>query len=184
MSHEPHQANRESIPATPAAAEPSNRNPAPDQPVAPRERLPGLLAGIAGAAFLLVGIAGFVPGLTTDVDQLELAGHTSGAELLGVFQVSVLHNVLHLALGVLGLVGARRVRWAVGYLLVAGVAYLLLWVYGLLVGHDSAANVVPLNSADNWLHLGLGLVMVAAGALSGQGIVFGNGPRPRQARSR
>ncbi len=180
MSHEPQPGNPESIPATPAATTVTNHGGGAG--TAPRERLPGLLAAVAGVAFLLVGMAGFVPGLTSGLDDLAVAGHTSGAELLGVFQVSVLHNVLHLALGVLGLVAARRVRRAVGYLLLGGVAYLLLWVYGLLVGHDRAANVVPLNSADNWLHLGLGLVMVAAGPLGGQGIVFGNGPRPRQAR--
>ncbi|MCH1868732.1 DUF4383 domain-containing protein [Nocardioides sp. CFH 31398] len=181
MSHEPHLGKPESIPATPAAAEATN--PTPERPAAPRERLPGLLAAAAGVTFVLVGVAGFVPGLTTDLGQLGLAGHTSDAELLGVFQVSALHNVLHFALGAVGLVAAARVRTSVAYLLLGGIAYLLLWVYGLVVGHDSAANVVPLNGADNWLHLGLGLVMVAAGAFSGQGVVFGNGPRPRQARS-
>ena len=38
----------------------------------------------------------FIPGVTTSYDQLELAGHESGAELLGIFQVSILHNVVHL----------------------------------------------------------------------------------------
>lgn len=47
------------------------------------------------------------------------------------------------------------------YLLWGGVVYLVLWLYGLFVGHDSPANFIPLNSADNWLHLGLGVTMVA-----------------------
>ncbi|HEV7622841.1 MAG TPA: DUF4383 domain-containing protein, partial [Amnibacterium sp.] len=51
-----------------------------------------------GVVFLLVGIAGFVPGLTTGT--LTFAGPTSGAELIGLFQVSVLHNVVHLLYGV------------------------------------------------------------------------------------
>lgn len=37
----------------------------------------------------------------------------------------------------------------------------MLFVYGLIIDLDSAANFVPLNSADNWLHLGLGVAMVA-----------------------
>ncbi|WP_144837405.1 DUF4383 domain-containing protein, partial [Kocuria rosea] len=48
----------------------------------------------------------------------------------------------------------------VHYLLWGGVVYLGLWIYGLLSGQDSAANFVPLNPADDWLHLVLGVTMV------------------------
>jgi hypothetical protein len=40
-----------------------------------------------------------------------------------------------------------------------------LWVYGLAIDHDTDANFVPLNDADNWLHLGLGAGMVLLGLL-------------------
>ena len=67
-------------------------------------------AAAVGVAFLVAGVAGFVPGITTNLDGLELAGHESGAELLGVFQVSILHNVVHLIFGVVGLShGAERI---------------------------------------------------------------------------
>ncbi|MEJ7690552.1 MAG: DUF4383 domain-containing protein [Nocardioidaceae bacterium] len=46
-----------------------------------------------------------------------------------------------------------------------GVIYLVLWIYGLLVGQESNANFVPLNTADNWLHLFLGIGMIALGVL-------------------
>jgi hypothetical protein len=46
--------------------------------------------------------------------------------------------------------------------------YLVLWVYGLLIESDSAANFVPLNTADNWLHLALGVGMVALALLLGR----------------
>jgi len=49
------------------------------------------------------------------------------------------------------------------YLVGGGAVYLVLWLYGLLIGHDTPANFVPVNSADNWLHLILGLGMVALG---------------------
>jgi hypothetical protein len=39
-------------------------------------------------------------------------------------------------------------------------------VYGLVIDPGSAANFVPLNGADNWLHLGLGVVMLAAGLIA------------------
>lgn len=130
-----------------------------------------LAALVVGAVFLLVGILGFVPGITTHYDDLGLAGHQSGAMLLGVFQVSVLHNVVHLLFGVAGLLLARSWAGARGYLIVGGVVYLLLWLYGLLIGHESAANFVPVNMADNWLHLFLGIAMIAMGYLLSRGRV-------------
>ncbi len=130
-----------------------------------RGRSARLLALVVGAVFVVVGILGFIPGITTDHDQLRFAGHESQAQLLGVFQVSVLHNLLHLGLGVAGLAAARRNSWSVAYLFLGGVAYLGLWVWGMAVSADSEANLVPLDSADNWLHLGLGVGMLALGTL-------------------
>lgn len=120
---------------------------------------------LVGAVFLLVGILGFVPGITTDYDAMEFASHDSGAELLGIFQVSVLHNLVHLAFGVAGLAMARTAAGARTFLLGGGAVYLVLWLYGLIVGHDTDANFVPLNTADDWLHFGLGIGMIALGAL-------------------
>ncbi|GAA4360863.1 DUF4383 domain-containing protein [Paeniglutamicibacter cryotolerans] len=114
-----------------------------------------------GAVFLLVGILGFIPGITSNYDQLSFASHHSEALLLGIFQVSVLHNVVHLLFGVAGIALAKTWSGARGYLLWGGVIYLLLWIYGLFIDHDSNANFVPVNGADNWLHLVLGIVMVA-----------------------
>jgi len=131
-----------------------------------------VVALVFGAVFLVVGIAGFIPGVTSGYDTMQFAGHHSEAMLLGVFQVSILHNLVHLLYGVAGVLLSRTSRLARLFLLVGGLVYLVLWVYGLTIGHDSAANFVPLNSADNWLHLGLGVAMVAASFLPGD--------RPRQ----
>ncbi|WP_245866231.1 DUF4383 domain-containing protein [Prauserella marina] len=122
---------------------------------------------VVAALFLVVGILGFVPGVTTNYDSLTFAGHHSGALLLGVFAVSVLHNIVHLLFGVAGFVLARTAGGARGYLIGGGVVYAVLWLYGLLIGQDSAANFVPLNTADNWLHLGLAVLMIGLGAVLG-----------------
>jgi hypothetical protein len=127
-----------------------------------------LAALIVGAVFLLVGIAGFIPGLTTNYDMLSFAGHHSGAMLLGIFAVSVLHNIVHLLFGVAGIVAARTFAAAKWYLIGGGVVYLVLFVYGLVINHDTAANFVPVNTADNWLHLGLAIGMIALGVLLGR----------------
>jgi len=126
------------------------------------------LARVVGATFLLVGILGFIPGITTHYDDMSFAGHMSGAKLLDVFQVSVLHNVVHLLFGVAGLALSRTVRSSFTYLVGGGVIYLVLWVYGLVTDHASDANFVPVNDADNWLHLVLGLGMIALGLVGRQ----------------
>lgn len=118
-------------------------------------------ARVLGLAFLAAGILGFVPGVTAGSVTLQAAGRESEAMLLGLFQVSVLHNLVHLAFGVVGLVMARTARTARTYLLLAGVVYLVLWGYGLVVDEASDANVVPLNGADDVLHLVLGVGMIA-----------------------
>jgi hypothetical protein len=122
-----------------------------------------LSATVAAAVFLLVGILGFIPGVTTDYDGMTFAGHESTAMLLGLFHVSILHNIVHLLFGIVGLVMARTVAGATGFLIGGGVVYLLLWVYGLIIDFDSGANFVPVNTADNWLHLILGVGMVGLG---------------------
>jgi len=118
---------------------------------------------VLGIAFLLVGIAGFIPGITQNLNDIKFAGHDSDAQLLGVFKVSVLHNLVHLAYGVVGLIAARRYKASRTYLIVGGIVYLALLVYGLIVDYQSSANFVPLNDADNWLHLGLGAGMIILG---------------------
>jgi hypothetical protein len=125
-------------------------------------------AAVVGATFLLVGILGFVPGVTTNYDAMEFAGHESGAELLGLFEVSILHNLVHLLFGVAGLAMARTWSGARAFLLGGGAIYLVLWIYGLVIDLEGSANFVPVNDADNWLHLVLGLGMVALGLLLGR----------------
>jgi hypothetical protein len=118
-----------------------------------------------GAVFLLVGLLGFIPGITSRYDQLSFAGHESGALLLGLFQVSVLHNIVHLLFGAAGIAMSRTISGARSYLLYGGIVYLVLWIYGLVIDQNSAGNFVPLNDADNWLHLLLGIGMIALALL-------------------
>lgn len=133
------------------------RNPADGRPPVRRA------AATVGVIFLVVGVLGFIPGITSHYDDLYWAGHQSNAKLLGAFEVSVLHNIVHLLFGVAGLVLARSVPRAQAFLVGGGAIYLLLWLYGLVINHSSAANFIPVNNADDWLHLGLGLGMIALG---------------------
>ena len=120
-----------------------------------------------GIVFLLVGIAGFIPGITTGT--LSFAGPMSDAKLLGVFQVSGLHNIVHLLYGLVGIVAAVNRSLSRYYLIWGGVLYLLLFVYGLIVqGTTSGVNFVPVNDPDNWLHFALGVLMSGMGLFVGR----------------
>ena len=122
-------------------------------------------AAAVGAVFLLVGVLGFIPGITTGYSGMEFAGHQSDAKLIGIFEVSILHNIVHLLFGVAGLALARTWSGARSYLLGGGAVYVVLWLYGLLIDKGTAANFVPVNTADDWLHLVLGLGMIGLGVL-------------------
>ena len=120
------------------------------------------VARLVGIVFLLVGIAGFIPGITTNLyDGLELAGDDGNAELLGLFQVSVLHNIVHALFGI-GILMAATVEGARTFLLGSGAIYVVLFVLGILGGGDW----VPINDADNWLHLALGVGLIALGLVT------------------
>lgn len=111
------------------------------------------LAVAGGAALLLVGVLGFVPGVTTHYGDLQL-GHGSRAQLFGVFRVSILLNLLHAVLGAAALAVPARPR-------VIAVASLALWLLGVL----AAGAWLALDAADNWLHLVLAIVLLAGSAL-------------------
>ena len=121
------------------------------------------VARLVGIVFLLVGIAGFIPGVTTNLyDGLEFAGNDGNAELLGMFQVSVLHNIVHGLFGIAGLALAATASGARTYLIGGGAIYLGLSVLGIVGGGDW----IPVNDADNWLHLLLGAGMIGLGVLT------------------
>jgi Domain of unknown function (DUF4383) len=120
------------------------------------------LARLVGLVFLLVGIAGFVPGITTNLyDGLEFAGDNGNAELLGLFEVSVLHNLVHALFGI-GILMAATPQGARTFLLGSGAIYLFLFLLGILGGGDW----VPIDGADNWLHLALAVGLIALGLIT------------------
>ena len=115
------------------------------------------IAGIFGATYLAIGLLGFVA--TGGVGFAD----TQGNDLLGIFEINPLHNLVHLGFGAVGLllVGTHETaRW---YLVGGGLLYLGVWLYGLAVDETSDANFLPVNDADNWLHFVLGAGMVLLG---------------------
>lgn len=126
---------------------------------------------LVGILLFAMGILGFVPGITTHYGDLSFAGHDSGAKLLGIFQTSILHNVVHLLFGLAGIAMARSWEGARTFLIAGGTIFLVLFVYGLLAHGSSGANFVPFNSADNVLHVVLGVGMIALGLVLGRELI-------------
>lgn len=120
---------------------------------------------LIGIFFLAFGFAGFFPGVTLNFNAIEMA-ERSEAMLLGIFQVSVLDNIIHLVFGAVGLALSRLSGLSRLYLQVGGVLFAVQWIYGLLVDKDSTANFLPLNTADVWLYLALALAMIGLSFLS------------------
>lgn len=115
------------------------------------------VALVFGAIYTLVGLAGFFVS--------ETFAETTDNELLGLFQVNNLHNIVHLLIGVALIAASRRHDSARGANLAIGVTYLALGVLGPLI-EDTEANIVALNGADHLLHLASGAVLVAVALLA------------------
>jgi hypothetical protein len=127
---------------------------------------------VVGLVLLLIGILGFIPGITSNYDELKFAGHDSDAQLLGLFDTSILLNLVYLLLGVAGLALARTYEGARNYLIGGGVIYLALFLYGAIWGADeSSANFIPVNWADNVLNVVLGTGMILAGLVLAKEVV-------------
>jgi hypothetical protein len=116
-----------------------------------------------GWVFLLLGVMGFIPLFTPGFSGISFAGNDTTAELFGVFEVSVLSNLIHLAVGVLGLIMGWMVGASIRYLTIGGVCFAILGLYGLIAPDDSAADFLPANWQAGLLHLGLGILMVVLG---------------------
>jgi hypothetical protein len=125
---------------------------------------------ILGIVFLLAGVAGFIPGLTTH--DVPTIGTTPGdptaapppveathGYLLGLFPVNPVHNLFHLAWGLYGVLAYSGFAMAKGFARATAVVYAVLMVLGLIPGLNTMFGLIPLYGHDVWLHA---LVAIAA----------------------
>lgn len=109
---------------------------------------------VLGILFLVVGIAAFIPGLTTEPHDHNLAVTGPGhGYLLGMFHVNVLHNLVHLLFGIWGVIAYRSFDASRLYARVVAISYAVLAVMGLLPGLNTMFGLVPIHGNDVWLHL-------------------------------
>ncbi len=122
-------------------------------------------ATIMGAVFLIVGLLGFVPGITRmehGHPGLTVEGPGTGY-LLGLFHVNVIHNLIHIAFGIGGLAAGRSFSGARSYAKIVGISYLALAVLGLLPFTKTLFGLVPIHGNDVWLHALIGVAAAYVG---------------------
>jgi hypothetical protein len=116
-----------------------------------------LAGGGLGVVFVLVGLIGFF------VSGGHPAVGDEGGHLLGIFEVNLLHNLVHLAVGAALIAGAiAGVRASKLVNSTIGAVYLLVGVLGLFTMGGSL-DLIALNGADNGLHLVSGLALLGLG---------------------
>ncbi len=115
---------------------------------------------IFGIIYVVIGIAGFVPALLQAPDPTapQLAVNALRGDLLGLFPVNILHTLVHLALGIWGLIAAKSISAAVTYSRALAIIFGILAVLGLIPGLNTLFGLLPLHSHDIWLHAGTALI--------------------------
>ena len=105
-----------------------------------------------GIVFLLIGILGFIPGITTD-----------DGRLLGIFAVDAMHNIIHLLSGIVAVwTASTSAKAAMTYFRVFGVIYAIVTIVGFIQG-DTVLGIMVANGADNVLHLIIAIIALWLG---------------------
>ncbi|MEA2574851.1 MAG: hypothetical protein QOH93_2149 [Chloroflexia bacterium] len=122
---------------------------------------------LIGAVYLVLGLAGFIPSDAINPLHHE---HIETPYLLNLVAINALHNVIHLAIGVTGLLASRRLAWARQWGVITGVVLLLLFLAGMvqaalegLPPDQLFLGVLPLNSPGHILHLVTGALALYLG---------------------
>lgn len=114
-----------------------------------------MFALVFGVVYLLVGILGFI--LAPD----------EGDKLFGIFQVNLLHNIIHLAVGALFLAGSSNHVRAKQVNLLIGVVYGLVAILGL--ANILVTDLLDANAADDFLHLASSVLALYFGTAGAEG---------------
>jgi Domain of unknown function (DUF4383) len=123
---------------------------------------------IFGIVFLLAGVSGFIPALLHPVpaNAPPLTVPMGYGLILGLLPVNVLHNLVHVLFGILGLVAFGGFFSPRLYAQIVAVAYGLLVILGLLPATNTLFGLVPIYGSDVWLHLVLGVVAAYFGFMT------------------
>lgn len=118
------------------------------------------IALLFGLIYTIVGILGFVPSLG---GTFAISPPTT---LLYYFPVNVLHNIVHLVIGIAGLVMSRTEASGASFCKIFGTLLIIIGLVGFVWPANLDASLLPLRGNDVWLHLGSGVVLLIFGLAS------------------
>jgi hypothetical protein len=126
---------------------------------------------IVGVLYLVVGIMGFIPAFvmqpeTAPALMVDVGVDTGYGYLLGLFPINVVHNIVHLVIGLLGIIAYLKVDSARTYAWGLAGLYGLLAVMGLIPYLNTTLGLVPIFGNDVWLHAGTALLAVYFGFIA------------------
>jgi len=123
---------------------------------------------VFGIVFLLAGASGFIPGMLHPVpaNAPPLAVATGYGLVMGLLPVNVLHNLVHVLFGILGVVAYGGLFAPRVYAQIVAVAYGLLTILGLLPATHTLFGLIPIYGNDVWLHLVLGAIAAYFGFMT------------------
>jgi len=119
-----------------------------------------------GAVYVLVGLLGFL-GDPFVVDGAHENMESASGDLLGLFPINVLHNVVHLAIGAFLLWGATQHDRALLSARVVGGVYLVVGLLGFVA--PDTFGLMPIGGNDIWLHLATAAVLLGVSFLDKDG---------------
>jgi uncharacterized membrane protein YphA (DoxX/SURF4 family) len=123
-----------------------------------------LYALVVGSVLVAAGVIGFFYNAHFGSGS-DVFGNDTSVKVFGLLAVNGWHNVVHILTGALGLLAAGYAARL--YALGLGFVYIVIAIWGFIIGSgDSILTVVPVNTADNFLHLILGLLGIGAGLAS------------------
>ena len=108
------------------------------------------VAAVFGVIYVLVGLVGFV----------------MASPLLGLFETSVVHNVVHIVLGAVLLYGAMSTSAAIMTTRIVGAILLVIGILGIFVAEPLGEGFLPIGGNDVWLHLASGVILLAVGFMT------------------
>ena len=111
-----------------------------------------------GAVFLAVGVLGLV---TPGGMSMSAGPDPAPGRILGMFEVNLLHNVVHILVGVWGLLASRTFNGAKMFFQIGGIAYIVLAICGFFM--PTLFGFIPIGGNDIYLHAVLGVIMAGLG---------------------
>ena len=112
------------------------------------------IATLFGAIYVIVGILGFIPALGGSASMAD-------SSLFGVASVNVLHNIVHLVIGLAGLSGGRTDSGAAAFGKTFGIILLVIGLLGFV--QPNLLGILPIGGDDVWIHLITGAILAYVG---------------------